>query len=931
MDESIWCAFPPTGVYTTKVLVAKTAFWVNPETGVNYNDHGTEAAPFKTIQQAIRKAKDGTLTVIYCAAGDYREDGEMGNGVTSRVYVTSANACLRIKGAGRGQSFIYGTHDGGATWHDGRGTKAARCVHLISSNNRCCVQGFTLVDGATLDGTTNDDSYNGGGFLAHNDRGQLADCTIDNCIGYRGGATKSGTTFRCIITNCPAPSGGMTRDTKMFSTLVYGCKLFPDTTQKKRNGPIFGNGCHGRQVTTYGNADSDAMDGNGNVVTNSLFAMTPGTSNSQRFINCQVAGCVFGNLTNGSPSAPMDGRFVADPCFNDPANGDFALMAVSAAVDGGRTADYWKYPLADVYGNPLRFYRGTPMAGAVHTQPVPSVAIETCSTGTMTVTPALPKTLAPGESVTVSATVTGATRPVFGFKVTGDIETVVTNVAQTMTFTAPTTLTGDAIGRFMIEPLVTSDWYVSPDGDDDNDGFSPLTPFETLKKAMENANLVSGDTVHALPGVYSKGTMAVDKDCCYGYESADKSTPVRVRVKAGVRLVADEGPEKTIIKGAFTSAADGGNENRGAKSVRCAALYNEATLQGFTLTGGSVTQNSGENEVNSGGAVVAPGASTTAIISDCIISNNYAYRGAAAYGGYFRRCKILANYSSGNPISIGRAGAENCFIDDNWGSAETVRYPSGLYNCTIGKRNRTNLSDTTPNAIQIQDGQQYKKGAFNCLVMGGDATASGRWLAATNCIFLSGYATNALYKGNCVAMTEEEIALNADGTLGANSKAIGFGCNDFLAKITESATDVDGGQRIYNGTVDAGCSEFDYRPAFAAAMGVGVTVTNASSEVTLADGKVTLTDGAAISGTWATRQPQKTTRYSCEAAASGEGGTLEGFVGERVLSLAEGAAKESFKARGAEAFDFGFAYAGEGSGAVWGFEQYVPGVLLLVR
>lgn len=932
MDESLWCAFPPTGVYTTKVLVAKNAFWVDPETGVNDNDHGTEEAPFKTIQQAIRKTKDGSLTVIHCAAGEYREDGEMGNGVTSRVYVTSANACLRIKGAGRDRSFIYGTHDDDATYHDGRGTKAARCVHIASSSNRSCVQGFTLVDGATLDGTENNDSYNGGGFLAHNANGQLADCTIDNCIGYRGGATKSGTTFRCIITNCPAPSGGMTRDTKMFSTLVYGCKLFPDESQKKRNGPIFGNGCHGRQVTTYGNAESDAIDGNNHALTNSLFAMTPGVPINQSFKVCSVAGCVFGNMTNGSPDAPMDGRFVADPCFSDPANGDFALMAVSAAVDGGRTADYWKYPLADVYGNPLRFYRGTPMAGAVHTQPVPSVAIGACSTGTMTVTPTLPKTLAPGESVTVSVTVTGATRPVFGFKVTGDIETVVTNVAQSMTFTAPTTLTDDAIGRFMIEPLVTSDWYVSPDGDDDNDGFSPLTPFATLKKSMENANLVSGDTVHALPGVYSNGTMAVDKDCSYGYEKADKSTPVRVRVKAGVTLVADEGPEKTIIKGEFTSAADGGNMNRGAKSVRCAALYNTATLQGFTLTGGSVTQNSNENEVNSGGAVVAPGASTTAIISDCIISNNYAYRGAAAYGGYFRRCKILANYSSGNPISIGRAGAENCFIDDNWGSTETIRFPNGLYNCTIGIRNRKNQADAKAGSdqIQIQDGQNYKTmGAFNCIVMGHDATASGKDLAATNCIFMSGYKTNL--KDRCVAMTEEEIALNADGTLGANSKAIGFGCNDFLDKMKEPATDLSGGQRIYNVTVDAGCSEFDYRPVFAAAMGAGITVTNASSEVTLTDGKVTLTDGATISGIWATLQPQKMTRYSCEAAASGEGGTLEGFVGERVLSLAEGAAKESFKARGAEAFDFGFAYAGEGSGAVWGFEQYVPGVLLLVR
>jgi len=930
MDDSIWCAFPPTGVCTTKVLVAKTALWVDPTNGVNDAQHGTAAAPLKTIQEAIRRCVSGTLTVVHCAAGDYKEDGEVGNGVLARVYVNNANLSVRIKGAGRGRSFIYGAHDPNSTWGDGRGDNAARCVHIVNSNNRQCVQGFTLVDGATKDGTTSSDDYNGGGFLAHNDRGQLADCTIDNCIGYRGGAVKQGSLYRCIITNCPASSGGMTREVRMYSTLIYGCKLFPDTTQAIRNGPVFGNSCKGRQVTAYGNADSKPWDGSSHAVTNCLFASAPGVDLTISFNSCAVDGTVFGNLKTLSASA--DPRwFTPEPGFNDPSNGDFTLLAAAKAVDGGCEGDYWRYPLSDVYGNPIRFYRGKPMAGAVHAQPVPSVLSEACATGSYSVTPTLPKKLAPGESVTVTATVTGATRPVFGFRVTGDVEAVVTNTTLTMTFTAPTALTETAIGRFSIEPLVSGDWYVSPGGSDGNDGFSPLTPFATLKRAMEEPSLATGDTVHALPGVYSSGTMAVDGNCSYGYNAGKGSTPVRVRVKGGVTLLADEGPEKTVIKGEFTSDADGGSMNRGKNSVRCAAVEDAATLKGFTLTGGSVTANASDDEVNSGGAVQAR-VSTTAVISDCIISNNYAYRCAAGSGGHYVRCRILANYSDGNPISIGRACAENCFIDYNWGSKETIRHPNGLFNCTIGIHNRQNQASekTESTQIQIQDGQQFPaRGAFNCLVMGGDATASGKSLVATNCIFLAGFATNALYKGNCAQYTEEEIKLNADGTLGAGSKAIGFGCNDYLAKLSEPAGgDLNGGQRIYNATVDAGCCEFDYRPVFAAAMGGGVTVTNASPDVTLADGMVTLTDGAVISGAWAPLYADRGIRYSCTATASD--GTLAGAVGERPLCLSEGSETLSFKARNTT-FGFGFGFAGAGAGTLSGFEQYVPGVLLLVR
>ena len=51
-------------------------------------------------------------------------------------------------------------------------------------------------------------------------------------------------------------------------------------------------------------------------------------------------------------------------------------------------------------------------------------------------------------------------------------------------------------------------------------------------------------------------------------------------------------------------------------------------------------------------------------------------------------------------------------------------------------------------------------------------------------------------------------------------------------------TVVDGGQRVYNGRVDIGAYEYDWRADFAAAIGGGVTVSQASPKVVLSGDRV---------------------------------------------------------------------------------------------
>jgi hypothetical protein len=74
-------------------------------------------------------------------------------------------------------------------------------------------------------------------------------------------------------------------------------------------------------------------------------------------------------------------------------------------------------------------------------------------------------------------------------------------------------------------------------------------------------------------------------------------------------------------------------------------------------------------------------------------------------------------------------------------------------------------------------------------------------------------------------VTEEELALNENGVPGRNSIAVDYGDNalhdkihdvsNWAVKRLENKSDVMGRQRVYNGTVDVGAHEYDWRGDFA--------------------------------------------------------------------------------------------------------------------
>lgn len=122
------------------------ARWVNPETGDDANNDGSEAAPFSTIQRAIDAG--GANTVIFLAPGLYNQGGVTAADASTapyantRVWVTNAN--VRIVGtAGADHTIIVGAPDSGT---GGLGDGAWRC---IGGTKTVVFSGMTLSNGWT--------------------------------------------------------------------------------------------------------------------------------------------------------------------------------------------------------------------------------------------------------------------------------------------------------------------------------------------------------------------------------------------------------------------------------------------------------------------------------------------------------------------------------------------------------------------------------------------------------------------------------------------------------------------------------------------------------------------------------------------------------------------------------------------------------------
>lgn len=803
MDDSLWIMAPSKGlVLTNECRYADQVLYVHPSLGNDETGDGTEDNPYRTIQ-AAHDSSSGSRTVIRAAEGEYTEGSKEAGGFTNRVAVTRN---VRVIGAGAGKSVIRGALDTTSDdrHEDGRGAHALRCLYISSG----CVQGFTLADGRSAydNGTTVEKAWTRGGCVLAASDGTVADCIITNGAAYRGGGMMYGRAYRCRMTDCTA-GNGVTRYTSLYSCVF--------DNMERSAAAIVGSNTKAYGCTARGASSSVWAAGTGanSIITRNDASPESGTVD----MGTDLGGNVWWKYVASRDG--HDSTFKADPLLMSDSGGDLRILSCSPAIGCGVTDGLWQFYCSDMDNRPLLFVNGRPTAGAYQ---VPVQAVIAAAPPFGEVDGSGTNVVEEGESITVTANDTG--RNAIDLLVDGE------SVGGTSwTYTAPAG--GVPFAPIMVEAVYSTNWYVNAvSGNDNNDGFTPESAKLTFESLFEEA-VMSGDCVHAAAGAYNSGSMPC---------GASVYVRSRLAIPEGVSVVADEGPESTFIVGADATTSPVDFKGRGTNSVRCVYMGEESRLSGFTLTGGRTCGDGSSNNDNFGGGVFA--VSDSALVENCIISNNASSRAGGVHHGQYVNCRLFDNWAVANRAAASQAYLYNCIIDRCRGDS-ALQNCYAIINCTIGSDSMTEDETVETAMIALPEGP-----IRNCLIMGNYNGSSGSRFIAENCVITREKIGLVYEYSNCVFATEAELELDSDyRPLSRTSAVVDAGSNIWV----KTAVDVFGTQRIYNGTVDAGAVEFDWRGRYAEILGVpSLSVESASADVRENEGKVRIPAGAVLEASW---------------------------------------------------------------------------------
>ena len=821
MDDSL-AFMPPSDVNTVATVTPKITskiYYVNPN-GSNSNDGLSPKTPFKTLQQAVRTIPassssnyDKTMAVVIAAAGEYAEDGEIAGGISNRIVAT--NKRIRFKGAGRDVTTIRGYHDPLGPAGDGRGTNAVRCAYLTSYSY--ALQGFTLADGACSyqgDGTGSTSDQQGGCVWGYP---HILDCTITNGAAYRGAAIYAASSaqasiWRTRITDCKAGNG-----ISIYANF-YGCLFYGNNGAIRAEDRL-------RSSTVYAESGKRGSLSSGVMITNCVVRDSGNSTVGTASTYC-TGGNVLNNLSGIYGNYAKDSNSVNSPKFVDAENGDFRVKTTSPALTVGVFySDYWKYYTPDVDGREVLFFDGRPLAGAIQdlqqvvTSPTAQYA---------TIEPSGEQAVGPDGTVTWTAS--GFTRPPLGFATNGvpvDVN------AYTYVYDGQPRAGVYDTG---VEYLFDTNWYVNAEtGSDTNTGFTAVSPKKTLAATMGIATLAAGDVVHLAEGVYSNGLMSTGTTLVSN----------RVVVTKAITLVGDGERANTIVEGAPspepTYTSNGYNLGPGA--VRCGYFNGSgAKVRNITFRYGRthyLESSSASRDCHGGGVM----ATSDVVFEDCAFVSNRACRAGGACGGTFKRCLFDRNWAQAKSSHV---------LASTYGSG------ANCYNCIFGKGLGVAMQDlgdmagcffapvdsnygVIPNTSRLFVNNIVLCGLFmptsnfypsNCVYVSTANTGGASYFHPVNCIYTNAAAVNAeLDSATYKIKSRTSWLVDA----GATEYATRGGDKDFA-----------GGQRVYNGAVDIGPHEYDWRTRYSEDIDRRAEVTYASPEVVEQDGRVTLPDGAAL-------------------------------------------------------------------------------------
>jgi hypothetical protein len=267
-------------------------------------------------------------------------------------------------------------------------------------------------------------------------------------------------------------------------------------------------------------------------------------------------------------------------------------------------------------------------------------------------------------------------------------------------------------------------------------------------------------------GLYNTGGRVV-----YG------SVTNRVAIDKPITIQSVNGPSVTFIEG---------NPVPGDTAIRCVYLTNGTSLIGFTLRNGATRTNGTAPEFSGGGVSCE---STSATLSNCVLTANHAFWGGGARSGTLWNCTVSNNSaSSGGGVSSGVLN--NCLVISNSASDFGGGLSASLAtNCTIVGNSGysggggADGSGLYWSRIIYNTAMQYGGGGNgssfnNCLVasnvanISGGGSAGGLGTVSRNTIFrgnFGGYAGGVLQGAiyNCVVAQNRGFN-GPGGTYGAN-------------------------------------------------------------------------------------------------------------------------------------------------------------------
>jgi len=618
-----------------------------------------------------------------------------------------------------------------------------------------------------------------------------------------------------------------------------------------------------------------------------------------------------------------NGGFLGDSLLYNADAGDYRPLTCSPAVVGGALFDgFHRFYTSDFNGNAVLFKDGKPTAGAFHTT-VQGVVVPSARYGSLTSPSSVTNGLDEGESLTVA--LANSTRPCAGFEVNG-----VTNLTDDTTYTFTGGASGALTETVTITPVYLPHWYVDAvNGNDASNGFSRVSAKRTLKGLMDlGNNLYSGDTVHVAEGVYKEGVMTY----------ANGTIGTRVVVPNGVTLLADGRREHTIIEGE-TATGGGDDLGNGSGAVRCVALSNyQSVLKGFTLRNGHTLSGASTTADYVGGGVYTT-ANTAAIVGarviDCTITNCCANRGGAGCGRIdFVNCMLADNRAAAAGSALyNLCAAFNCVLTQNRG-ATCAQASYNIVNCTFFDNCNLDGSTDGVNDISIP---ANTAAIYNTVVRGAVYGNSTITLYASNCVFTTGGVNSRVSYDDATRLVDRSLlTFSPNGAPLSKDNPVVDGADASLsAKFDrmDFETDARGGQRIYNGTLDIGAVEYDWRDDYARMLGGNFAhVSKASSNVVTSSVDSVVIGSGELDISLANNTGLNV-RYTLPVEVTGGGTLTVTNNGETlaVLTAADGATSLVFKNRLA-ANNLVFAYDGSDAGVHVGkFGIKVPNLLISFR